>query len=108
MDKNLTKEEFNVMLMLYVANSDGRVNPDEMRLMLEQTTPAVYVEVKRRFAKMNDAEVLQCIEENKQTHAANTADRQQLLSELKSLIEADGKPLPMEEVMLKGIEELLG
>lgn len=34
----LSKEEFKVPVMLYVANSNGHVNPDEVRAMLERTS----------------------------------------------------------------------
>ena len=44
--------------MLYVANSDGHVNLDEVRAMLERTSPKVYAGVKLMFAKMNGVEVL--------------------------------------------------
>lgn len=107
MNENLSKEEFKVLLMLYVANSDGRVNPDEVRLMLEKTTPAVYVEVKRKFAKMNDVEVLQCIEELKKHYLTTDADRRELLADLKSVIEADGKLLPVEEYLVRGVEGVI-
>ena len=61
----LSKEEFKVLVMLYVANSDGHVNPEEVRAMLERTSPKVYAEMKIKFSKMKDVEVLQCIEEYK-------------------------------------------
>ena len=107
MNKDVTQEEFEVMLMLYVANSDGRVDPEEVRLILEKTTPEVFVDVKRRFAKMNDTEVLQCLEENRMKYATTEESRRQLISDLKALIEADGKLHPVEEYILNAISSRL-
>lgn len=104
----LSKDEFKVLVMLYVANSDGRVNLDEVRAMLERTTPKVYAGVKLMFAKMNDVEVLQCIDEHKKHYITTEADRQELLADLKAVVEADGKLLPVEEYMLRGVEGVIG
>ena len=103
----LTKEEFKVLVMLYVANSDGRVSLDEVHAMLERTSPKVYAEMKIKFAKMNDVEVLQCIEEHKKHNLTTDDDRMELLSDLKAVVESDDKLLPVEEYMLLGFEELI-
>ena len=107
MNTNLSKEEFKVLVMLYVANSDGRVNLDEVRAMLERTSPKVYAGVKLMFTKMNDVEVLQCIEEHKKHYLKTAADRQELLADLKAVVEADGKLLPVEEYLLRGVEGVI-
>ena len=93
--------------MLYVANSDGQVNLDEVKAVLERTTPKVYAGVRATFAKMNDMEVLQCINEHKKHYLATETDRQELLADLKSVVEADGKLLPVEEFMLRGVESVI-
>ena len=103
----LSKEEFKVLVMLYVANSDGHVNPEEVRAMLERTSPKVYAEMKIKFSKMKDVEVLQCIEEYKKHYLTTDADRQELLADLKAIVEADGKLLPVEKYMLSGIERAI-
>ena len=103
----LSKEEFKVLVMLYVANSDGRVSFDEVRAMLERTSPKVYAAVRLKFAKMNDVEVLQCITELKKHYFATAAERQELLSDLKAVVAADGKLLPVEEYMLRGVEGVI-
>ena len=107
MDNNFSKEEFKVLLMLYVASSDGHVSVDEVKAMLERTSPKVYSAVKLKFAKMNDVEVLQCIGELKKHYFTTDEERQELLADLKSVVEADGKLLPVEEYMLRGVEGLI-
>lgn len=104
----LSKEEFKVLLMLYVANSDGHVNPEEVRAMLERTSPKVFSAIRLKFSKMNDVEVLQCIEEHKKHYFTTDAERQELLADLKSVVESDGKLLPVEEYMLRGVEGVIG
>lgn len=103
----LSKEEFSVLVMLYVANIDGHVNPDEIRLMLEKSTSKVYVDVKKQFSKMSDIEVLQCIEENKSKYFSDEENRQRLMDDLKSLIEADEKLQPVEEYILHALSRIL-
>jgi uncharacterized tellurite resistance protein B-like protein len=103
----LSKEEFKVLLMLYVANSDGHVNLDEVRAMLERTSPKVFSTIRLKFAKMNDVEVLQCIEEHKKHYFTTPAERQELLADLKSVVEADDKLLPVEDYILRGVEEVM-
>ena len=103
MDTNLSKEEFKVLLMLYVANSDGRVNLDEVRAMLEKTSPKVYSTVRLIFVKMNDVEVLQCITELKKHYFTTAAERQELLADLKAIVESDGKLLSVEEYLFRGV-----
>lgn len=108
MDTNLSKEEFKVLVMLYVANSDGRVNLDEVRAMLERTSPKVYSAVRLKFAKMNDVEVLQCITKLKKHYFTTAAERQELLADLKAIVESDGKLLSIEEYILRGVEGVIG
>ena len=103
----LTKEEFQTLLMLYVSNVDGNRHPEEIRLILENIQPEVYTKMLRMFKKMNDTEVLQCIEENKQFYAATIDDHQCLMNDLQALIEADGRLLSIEEYIFQSIAKIL-
>ena len=52
--------------------------------------------------KMSDAEVLDCIRENKSQYAATEADRLDLIHDLCAIIEVDEKVSVMEEQMVRG------
>ena len=56
---------------------------------------------------MNDVEAMQCIDEHKKHYLITDADRQELLSDLKAVVETDGKLLPVEEYMLRKVEEVI-
>ena len=56
---------------------------------------------------MNDAEVLECIRENKALYAANESDRLDLIHDLCAVIEADEKCTAMEEQMVRTMRRLL-
>ena len=99
----MKEEELMITLLLYVANIDGKINPDEVRVMLERFDAATVAEVRRKFNKLNDAEVLQLVEENKNL----VSDKDQLIADLRTIVQADAKILPMEEYVLGEIERLL-
>lgn len=102
-----TKEEFMILAMLYIANVDGRIQPDEVRVMLERFEPSALSEVRRRFNKMNDSELIRCLEDNKAEFASSKEDRILLMGDLQKIVAADGHCLAIEEYILKAVENLL-
>ena len=103
----LNKDEFKVMVMLYAANIDGNIQSEEVKVMLEKTSFDTVEKMEKLFANMNDAEVLECIRENKALYAATEADRLDLIHDLCAIIEADEKISAMEEQMVKTMRRLL-
>lgn len=104
----LNKEEFKVMAMLCAANIDGNIQGDEIMAMLEKTDKTTYQKVLKLFKKMNDAQVLDCIKENKAQFIATEADKQQLMADLRTIIEADDKVTLVEGHLCKALERILG
>ena len=103
----LSKEEFKVMVMLYAANIDGNIQSDEIDVMLEKTDSETYKKVSKLFKKMNDAEVIDCIRENKSQYAATESDRMDLIASLCAIIEADENCTAMEEQLVRFMRRLL-
>lgn len=103
----LSKDEFKVMVMLYAANIDGNIQSEEVKVMLKKTDFETVDKVESMFDKMNDAEVIECIRENKPLYAATEGDRIDLLADLCAIIEADEKCTVMEETMVRNIRRLL-
>ena len=102
----MNKEEFKVLVMLYVANVDG-IQSEEIDTILEKTDCATFNKVKKIFAKMNDAEILKYIEENKQSFVATEEERKALLEGCRSIITSDNQSTVMEEFVIKSIEKVL-
>lgn len=103
----LSKEEFKTLVMLYAANIDGNIKSEEVKVMLEKTDFGTVEKVERMFAKMNDAEVLECIRENKTQYAATEADRLDIIHDLCTIIKADEKCTVMEEHMVRRMRRVI-
>lgn len=103
----LNKEEFKMLVMLYAANIDGNIHPEEVEVMLEKANEDTFKKVYKMFKKMGDAEVIDCIRANKSRFAATQAETEQLLNDFRSVIEADERCTPMEKYLLKAIERIL-
>jgi uncharacterized tellurite resistance protein B-like protein len=103
----LKKEEFKTLLMLYAANIDGNIQSEEVRIMLEKSGFDTVERMEKLFSKMNDAEVLECIRENKDFYADTEANRLEIIHDCCAIIEADEKTTMMESQMVRAIGRLL-
>lgn len=103
----LNKEEFKTLVMLYAANIDGNIQSDEVKVMLEKTGFETVDKMEKMFAKMNDAEALAVIRENKPLYVATEGDRIDLIADLCAIIEADEKCTAIEEAMVRTMRRVL-
>ena len=103
----LSKDEFKVMVMLYAANIDGNIQSEEVKVMLKKTDFETVDKVESMFDKMNDAEVIECIRENKPLYVTSESDRLEILADLCAIIEADEKCTAMEDAMVRTMRRVL-
>lgn len=103
----LNKQEFKVLVMLYAANIDGNIQSEEVKVMLEKTDFDTVDKVEKLFEKMNDAQVLDCILENKAEYAATEADREEIIQDIITVIMADDNLVMMEEFLVKAMRKVL-
>ena len=103
----LSKDEFKVMVMLYAANIDGNIQSEEVKVMLKKTDYETVDKVESMFDKMNDAEVIECIRENKPLNVTSESDRLEILADLCAIIEADEKCTAMEDAMVRTMRRVL-
>ena len=103
----LNKEEFKTLVMLYAANIDGNIQSEEVKVMLEKSGFDTVEKMEKLFAKRNDAEILDCIRENKAQYASTEADCLNLIHDLCFIIEADEKFSVMEETMVRTMRRVL-
>ena len=94
--------------MLYAANNDGNIQSEEVKVMLKKSGFDTVEKMEKLFAKMSDAEVLDCIRENKAQYAATEADRLEIIHDLCEIIEADEKCTVMEEEMVRVMRRVIG
>ena len=93
----LNKEEFKTLVMLYAANIDGNIQSEEVKVMLEKSGFETVDKMEKMFTKMNDAEALAVIRENKPLYVATEGDRIDLIADL----------CAMEEQMVRTLRRLL-
>lgn len=103
----LTKDEFKVLIMLYVSNIDGQIHEDEVEIMLERVDSVTFNNVKKLFKKMSDAEIVDCININKSKYFVTDSDRQQMLNDLKAVVEADERCSAMESYIVKALSKII-
>ena len=104
----LNKEEYRTLVMLYAANNDGNIQSEEVKVMLKKSGFDTVEKMEKLFAKMSDAEVLDCIRENKAQYAATEADRLEIIHDLCEIIEADEKFSVMEDEMVRVMRRVIG
>ncbi len=103
----LTKNEFKTLVMLYAANIDGKIQPEEVEVMLEKADETSFQKMNKLFKKMGDAEIIDCIRANKEQYISSADDSAQLMDDFRSVIEADEKCSQMETYLFKAIEKIL-
>ena len=94
--------------MLYAANTDGNIQPEEVDVILEKADAATFKKVHKLFKTMGDTEVIDCILDHKQQFAPTEEDIQRLMATFRSIIEADNHCSTLEKYLLKAIEKILG
>ena len=107
MNTELNKEDFLLLVMLYAANVDGRIQPEEWCSIREKYDAEAIRRMRCQFGKMKDAEILECIEQNKHHLLPTDADRQQFMEDLHHLVDSDDKKSPVEVYLLNLVEQLL-
>lgn len=103
----LTKKEFETIVLLYAANIDGKIHSDEVDVMLEKADETLYKKMKKVFMKMGDSEVIESIRANVKHFAATEDERAGLLSDIRTVISADGHRSPMEDYLYKAVGKII-
>ena len=103
----LTKDEFKVLVMLYLANVDGEIHSEEIKVMLRKTDCVTVNRIEKLFSEMSDFEIVDCIRENKEAYANTEKSRLELIADMIAIMEADEVYTAMEERALRDLEMVL-
>lgn len=103
----LTREEFNVLLMLYAASIDGNVRKDEVEEILNRTNPDIFKKVQKAFVKMSDMEILELIDEYKKQYITSEAEKTQVLDQLRDIMKVDDSVSPIENYLIQALGRVL-
>jgi hypothetical protein len=86
---NFSYEEFQVFVMLYAANADGRITSKEEDLISPGLNPDAYDMVKRAFYQCDDNEALSIILSYQSRYLNSKSDRDRVLADMTRIYEAD-------------------
>lgn len=106
MEENLTKEKFEVFMMLCAAGIDGNISMAELQRILMQFDEKTYVEVFEKFKTMTSPAWLSFFKEHKDEFLKSEEDKAAFLANINDIIAADGVNLK-EQNFIKVLEMLI-
>ena len=106
MEKNLTKEKFQVFMMLCAAGIDGNISMSELERILMQFDEKVYKEVFDEFKTMASPAWLSFYKAHKDEFLKTEEDKAAFMADLNDIIAADGITLK-EQNFMKVVEMLI-
>ena len=108
MEKNLTKEKFEIFMMLCASGIDGNISMNELERILMQFDEKTYNEVFESWKSMTSPAWLSFFKEHKDEFLKTEEDRAAFLADINDIISADGGETNLKEQnFMKVIEMLL-
>ena len=86
---NWTYAEFHAFTMLYAANADGEITPEERNLILTNLSTGDYTRMKAIFQNCDDAEALDLILSYRDQYCRTQADKDKILADMLAIYHAD-------------------
>lgn len=86
---NWTYEEFHAFTMMYAANADGEITPEERKVILSNLTETEYDRIKAIFLACDDAASLDIILSYKDKYCRSQADKDKILADMMAIYQAD-------------------
>jgi len=107
MVQNLTKEKFEIFMMLCASGIDGSISMTELDRILMQFDEKSYREVFEEFKKMTSPAWLSFFKEHKDEFLKTEEDKAAFMADLNDLVMADGENSPKEQNFIKVLEMLI-
>lgn len=86
---NWTYAEFHAFVMLYAANTDGRITIEEENLIVPTLTAAEYTRIKSLFLGCDDAGALDIILSYRDKYCRTKAQKDKILADMLAIYHAD-------------------
>ena len=103
---NWSKEELKAYLLLYCANANQVISPEESRFIEGQLSLESFESIKSEFEADNDYQSIQKIAGSIDRFGYSEGDIAQLMNEVKALFLADGKFDHLEKSMSMALKRL--
>jgi hypothetical protein len=85
---NWTYAEFHAFTMLYAANVDGQVTPDEEQLIIPTLSAESYERIREIFNQCGDADALDIIMSYRDRYCASQEDKDRILADMMEIYQA--------------------
>ncbi|MBC7775249.1 MAG: hypothetical protein H7246_07410 [Phycisphaerae bacterium] len=105
--ENWTYAEFHAFVMLYAANTDGRITRAEENLIAPSLTSEEYARIKSIFMGCDDASALDIILSYKDQYFATQADKDKILEDMMDIYKTNPAVGQVEREMLHLFERML-
>lgn len=107
MEENLTKEKFEVFMMLCAAGIDGNISMTELQRILLQFDEKIYNEMFEHFRTMTNPAWLSFFKEHKDKFLKTEEDKVGFMADIIDIIGADGVNTLKEQNFLKVLELII-
>ena len=107
MEKNLTKEKFEIFMMLCASGIDGNISMNELERILMQFDERSYNEVFESWKSMTSPAWLSFFKEHKDEFLKTEEDRAAFLADISDIIAADGGETNLKEQNFMKVMEML-
>ena len=94
--------------MLYAANADGEITPEERNLILTTLPAEDYVRLKAIFLSCGDVEALDIILSYRDKYCRTQADKDKILADMLAIYNADSKFEQIERGVHQLFKRMLG
>jgi hypothetical protein len=108
MEDNLTKQKFEIFMMLCAAGIDGNIKMSELKRILAEFDYATYNEVFQYFRKLDSPAWLSFFKKHKDEFLATEEDKAAFLADILDILAVDSEKYTLkEENFVKVLEMLL-
>ena len=107
MEKNLTKEKFEIFMMLCAAGIDGNISMNELERILMQFDENVYKEVFESWKTMTSPAWLSFFKEHKDEFLKTEEERVAFLADINDIVSADEGDTNLKEKNFMNVLEML-
>ena len=104
---NWTKTELSAYTLLYCAHSNFTETSEELELVKSKVASDDFISIRKEFNNDNDYQSIQKIQSTVQRLGYSLSQKDDLISEIKTLFLADGKFDAIEKSIFSGLKKLL-
>lgn len=105
--ENLTKEKFQIFMMLCASGIDGTISYTELERICMQFDEKAYREVFEEYKKMTNPAWMSFFKDHKDEYLKTEEDKAAFMADLNDLVMADGVNSPKEQNFMKVLEMLI-